>query len=154
MKFNKKAFVFFAATIFLAGSEASSHTTTITKLNDSLIKIHEGKNSRKIHLNITISEWRISCDGETGIIWGQTKNKLPTGVPPYTKIYIINTKNWKNPRSLTVSRGPFEVYFANHGTQVKIDEYTIEISSGNILNIIPQEKSQLTKDECKTNNQE
>ena len=82
------------------------------------------------------------------IIWGQTKNKIPIGTPPYATVYTVNLNEMKVLGSHTTTRGPFEVNFDSLGIHALVDEFLIDASKGRLTSTELKEDTPFTPESC------
>lgn len=98
---------------------------------NTLSVAQEGR-TKIIELEVSIADWRVSCNRRYAIVWGQTTRRLPDGVPPYAVIYVVDVERASVRESFTTTRGPFEVQFDEAGLLGIVDEYVVNLPSGEI----------------------
>lgn len=120
--------------IFLCPYAILSAAADITVKSDSdgILRIYNDGQNFAVPLEIQIADWRISCNQQRAVVWGQTTKQLPIGVVPYATVYVIDLLKGGVLNSFTTTRGPFDVDFDASGSIILIDEYVLDARSGEI----------------------
>jgi hypothetical protein len=117
--------------LFSYAAHADSEIARFSKSGSSIFVIAEKGNTSKIRLAITITNWQIDCAKTRAVIWGKTLKKLPAGVAPYTKFYVVNILKKRVLNSYTRTlRVHGLVEFDKAGEIIVVDEDVIDFKTG------------------------
>jgi hypothetical protein len=123
----------FAAFLFLFsyGAHANAQRDFFSKSGLNIFVIAEKGNLSKIKLDIAIENWQVDCKKTRAVIWGKTLKKLPAGVAPYTKFYVVNIVKKRVLNSYTRTlRVHGVVEFGKAGEIIVVDEDVIDFKTG------------------------
>jgi hypothetical protein len=131
MTFSIKALVASFAFLFLPYAFADTQGEVFSKTGTSVFVITKNNNKTQIRLDISIANWQIDCTKSRAVIWGKTLKKLPTGVAPYTKIYVVNILKKRVLHSHTRTLRVYGVVeFDKDSEIIIVDEDLIDFKSG------------------------
>jgi hypothetical protein len=106
------------------------------KSGSNVFVISEKGNSSRIKLDIAISDWRVDCTKTRAVIWGEVLKKLPDGVMPYTKFYVVNILKKRVLHSYTRNLRVYGVVeFDKNSEIIIVDEDVIDFKSGAVKQI-------------------
>lgn len=139
MLFRRLVILLFASS--LSGCIATgTETALLERVSAGGLSISLGGARKEVLLEVNIADWRVTCDRRRAIVWGQTTRQLPTGVPPYAMVYVVDLIRAVARESFATTRGPFEVQVNEAGTLGVVDEYVVDLASGEVkLTEIPRD---------------
>lgn len=94
-----------------------------------------GTRTINIHLNIFINDWAVNCARTRAVVWGVDRSKEQLGIPPFSKVYLINLEKGKIINYYTVTRGPYGATFSADRRVVMVDDYVIDQATGEVVNM-------------------
>ena len=124
---NKALLVVLSALLALSACAASSRGDQ-PEARDARDGLAISKN-----LGIDYADSRVSCNGRIMVIWGQTRERLPVGAPPYVEVYVVNMSDGQVLNKFTTTRGPFDVEFDEKINVIVIDDFLLNAKDGKIL---------------------
>lgn len=91
------------------------------------------KKTITLRLHILINGWVVNCARTRAAVWGVGRGKERLGVPPFSKVYLINLEKGKIINYYTVTRGPYGATFSADRKVVMVDDYVIDQATGEVV---------------------
>ncbi|AON53042.1 hypothetical protein [Herbaspirillum seropedicae] len=101
----------------------------------NLFSFKQGARTVRFNLDIYVNGWSINCARTRAVVWGVDLSPDLLGVPPVSKVYIINLDKRKIINHYTITRGPFSAAFSADHKTVIVDDYVVDQDSGEVVNM-------------------
>lgn len=89
-----------------------------------------GKRTITFHLRILINGWAVNCARTRAIVWGVALRREQLGVPPFSRVYLINLEKRKIINHYTETRGPFGAIFSRDQKMAILDDLVLDLATG------------------------
>ncbi|MCP1572772.1 hypothetical protein J2S30_001151 [Herbaspirillum rubrisubalbicans] len=123
----------------LVSLEAAPHDQelgTSFRGSKTQFSFERNKKTLTLRLNILINGWAVNCARTRAIVWGINRGKEQLGVPPWSKIYIIDLKRAQPMNHFTRTHGTFGASFSMDQKMAIVDDDVVDLATGKVINQI------------------
>ncbi len=118
-----------------AGAETPRHRSAFRAVGNQFA-FEAGRRTVAVQLDIPVNQWTVNCTRTHAIVWGIDQRKLPMGVPPFNKIYVIDLRRGKPVDHFTRTRGPYGARFSKDQTMAIVDDEVVDLAKGKVVGYI------------------